>query len=97
MSESGKVFRGGKYPRVPGDSAKNTGVLVLHFSLDDAMAEAAIVGGRRDLRANFLRGIESCIDHAQRSEKFALAKSFERFVGEPFQRNALRTMNPMSL
>ena len=88
MSESCDVFRGGKHPRVPRDSAKDAGVFVLHFSLDHAVTEAAIVGGRRDLRTNLFRGIESCMDHAQRSEKFALAKSIERFISETLEGDA---------
>ena len=88
MSESCNVFRAGKDPCVSGDSAEDAGIFVLHFSLDHAMTEAWIVGGRRDLRTELFRRIESCIDHAQRSENFALAKSIERFISEALEGDA---------
>ena len=73
---------------MPGDTSENAGILVLHFSLDDAMAEAAIVSAGGNLAPDLFGRIESCIDHAQRSKNLVLAEAIERLIREPFQRDA---------
>ena len=59
-----------------------------YLALNDAEAEAAIVGGWRDRVLQSVCGIEGRVRHAQRSEDFALAERVERFVGEAFERDA---------
>ena len=41
MGEAGEIFGGGEEAGVSGDAAEDVGVFVLHFALDDALAECA--------------------------------------------------------
>ena len=88
VGESGEIRGGGKHSSVPGYATEDAGVFVLHFSLDEAMTEAAIIGCRRDLGANLFRWIKSCVDHAERSKEFALAEAIQRFIGDAFEGDA---------
>ena len=56
VGEDGEIFGGGEQAGVPGDSAQHAGIFVLHFALDDAIAEGGIVGrwAEWNLRASLL-------------------------------------------
>ena len=56
MGEAGEIGRAGKKSGVAGDAAHHAGVFVMHFALDDAMAESAVIVGRRNERALMLAG-----------------------------------------
>ena len=71
-----------------GNAAERARVFVLHLALNDAAAEGAIVGCRRDAILQGGRGIEGRARHAQRAKDFALAKCVKRFVGQAFEDDA---------
>lgn len=71
-----------------GDSAEEAGVFILHFALDDAMTEGAVVGGRGNGDLPGGRRIEKRVRHAEGAEDFTLAEAVERFVGDAFQSDA---------
>jgi hypothetical protein len=48
VGENGQIFGGREQAGVSRNAAEDAGVFVLHLALNDAMAEAAIVGGGRD-------------------------------------------------
>ena len=79
MGKDGDVLCRGKQARMSCYSAQDTGIFILHFSLDDALAEGAIINGRRDGRTPGRRGIELCARHAQRAEHFPLAETLKGF------------------
>ena len=85
MGKSGKIHGVRKNSRLAGDATQDAGIFVLHFALDDALTEAAIIRRRRNLRADFLRRIESGVGHSERSKDFALAEAVERFIGESLE------------
>src|ERR1700691_1104043 len=85
MTKSSEIQRSGKNSRLRGDAAEHAGVFILHLSLDDAMAKAAIVGRGRNHGPDLFRWIKSAIDHAERSKDFAPAEAIERFIGYALQ------------
>ena len=48
MRERRNILCGREYPGVAGNSAQHAGVLILHFALNDAISECAIICRRRD-------------------------------------------------
>jgi len=75
-------------PACPATPPRTLAFFVLHFALNDAVAERAIVGGWRDSVFQGGRGLEGCLSHAERTENFALAECVERFVGQAFEDDA---------
>src|SRR5271157_67866 len=71
-----------------GSAAENARIFVLHFALNDPVAEGAIIGGRQDGILQSSGGIERRVRHSERTEDFALAEHVDGFVGEAFQGNA---------
>ena len=67
------------------DSAHHAGVFILHLTLNDSLAEAPIVCGRRDLRFPCLRRIEHRSAHSHPRKDFPLTKLVERFSGDSFE------------
>src|SRR2546423_70216 len=78
----GGKARGGSYP------SQHTGVLVMNFSLNDAVAERVVIDCGRNRRSPSRRRIESSVGHAQRSEHLTLAETVQRFVSNALEREA---------
>src|SRR5580698_10364925 len=85
VREDSQIFGSREQAGVPGNSAKNACIFVLHLPLNDAMAEAEIVSGWQDGILQGLCGIKCRMHHAERAKDFALAESVERFVGQTFE------------
>ena len=75
VGEDGQVFGGGEQSGVCGNAAENGRIFVLHFALNDAMAEAGIGGGGWDRLFQHGRGIESRMRQSERTEDFTLAEA----------------------
>src|SRR6266699_4778031 len=88
IGKDGDVMRGGKYAGVWRYTSQHTGVLVIDFSLNDAVAEGVVINCGRNRRSPSRRRIESCVCHTQRAEHFALAKTVKRFVSNTRERDA---------
>jgi len=88
VSEGGDILGGREKAGVPGDSAQHAGVLVLHLTLNNAMAKGLVVGGGWNGGAQFKRWIERRMGHAEWPEDFSLAETIEALVGQAFQGNS---------
>src|SRR5580658_1360341 len=73
---------------MPRDPAEHAGILILHFTLNDAVAEGLIVSSCWNLRADFGWRVERSVRPLPRCKDFPLAERGERFVGETFESNA---------
>ena len=71
-----------------GNASEDAGVLVLDFTLDDAVAEGTVVRCRRNFMFQRSPRIERRVHHAERPKNFALAEGIERFIGEAFESEA---------
>src|SRR5207302_10366143 len=86
IGKDGDVMRGGKYAGVWRYTSQHTGVLVIDFSLNDAVAEGAVIDCGRNRRTPCRGRIESCVCHTQRAEDLALAETVKRFISNALQR-----------
>src|SRR5439155_10829874 len=88
IGKDGDVVCWGKYAGLSGHASQHTGILVINFSLNDAVAERAVIDCGQNRRSPSRRRIESCVGHAQWAEYLALAESVKRFVRNAFERNS---------
>src|SRR5437762_184923 len=88
IGKDGDVVCWGKYAGLSGHASQDAGILVINFSLNDAVAERAVIDCGQNRRSPSRRRIESCVGHAQRSEYLALAESVKRFVRDAFEGDA---------
>ena len=68
LCKAGEIGRAGEHAGMSGDATHEAGVFVIHFALDYAVTEGAIVLGGRNLRAQLSRRIEAGTRHAERAE-----------------------------
>src|SRR5437867_151342 len=81
-------MRGGEYAGMSGYASQDTGVLVIDFSLDDAVAEGAVIDCGRN-RGTPRRGwIESSVRHSQWAEHLTLTETVKRFISNALERNS---------
>src|SRR5271154_3551110 len=78
----------GEEPGMAGGSSQNETVFILHFSLDDPVAEGCVLFGWRDSRSPIRRRTKAGAGHAKRSKHLARAEGFQRLAGDRFQRSA---------
>src|ERR1700728_4632847 len=97
LGESGQVGRRRKDPGMPGDATEKAGVFVLHFSLNDAMAEAAVFRRGGNLRPDLGWRIKSGVGPVRSGAKRSRRKKRQR--ASPASRSSATpsTMNPISL
>jgi len=88
MGEDGEVFGAGKKARVCCDATHHAGIFVLHFSLNDAVAERLIVGCGGDGSSPPRWRIERRVRHGQWPEDFVLTEAVERLVGDALERDS---------
>ena len=67
------------------DTAEDEAILILHFSLQDAVAKGQVLFGRRDSGSRARRRKEASALHAQRREDFARTKAIEVFPRDLFE------------
>src|SRR5204863_6962789 len=88
IGKDGDVMRGGKNAGMWRYASQHTGVLVIDFSLNDAMAERVVIDGGRNRNSPSLWRIESGVRHSQRAEDFALRKAVKRFISDALKRDS---------
>ncbi len=82
LRENRDVAGGGKKSSVAGDAAHGPGVFVVHFALQQALAEIDVVFGGSNRGPQLARRIELRIVHAERRENVLLGEFVERDSGE---------------
>src|SRR5437588_7703249 len=86
IGKDGDVMRRGKYAGMRRYTSQYAGVLVIDFSLNDAVAERLVIDGRWNRRSPSCGWIESGVSHPQRAEHLTLAETVKRFVSNAFER-----------
>src|SRR5260221_13429722 len=76
-SEPRHIFGGGEEASVSSDATEDISILVIHFALNDAVAEIMIVERRWNLGLPLHRRIEAGSRHAERLKDLALTKNVE--------------------
>src|SRR5215831_3747210 len=70
------------------NAAHHAGVLILYFSLNDAVAEGLVVRGGWNRSSPRGWRVEGGVHHCQRPEDLVPAEMIERFFGDALQGNA---------
>src|SRR5271156_1195691 len=76
----------GEEPGMAGGSSQNETIFILHFSLDNPVAEGCVLFGGRDSRSPISRRTKAGAGHAKRSKPLARAKGFQCLAGDCLER-----------
>src|SRR5258708_21075200 len=86
MREPGQVAGGREHSRVAGNATHHEGVLIVHFALDDAIADLLTIRCRHDLSLQLLFRLETGRVHLQALEYVESTKTVEWRTGELLER-----------
>src|SRR5437762_10121605 len=88
VGKGGDGMRRGKYTRMRRYASQHAGVLVVDFSLDNAVAERAVIDGGRNRGTPSRWRVESGVSHSQWAEDLTLTETVKRFVSNALERNS---------
>ena len=88
MSKGGHVVRGSEHSGVSGYAAKNAGIFILDFALDNSAAKGAGIRCRGNRAAPRGWRVIGGVCHPQWTEYFPLTEDLKRLVSDALKCNA---------